>query len=148
MQRLEESRKIFVSSCVITVHSKANMMSNCRTYLLPNEIDMETLQIEASPDSIGHQVLWKLKNEEQEQEHMFDSIFAQVQGVEAGLLPTEEQIGTLAQTIENTCVLWVGSGWSTDQPKWQLFFDCHLVDQVRMFWGLADKLDDVIEKAH
>jgi hypothetical protein len=26
--------------------------------------------------------------------------------------------------------------------------DGHMVDQVRMFWGLADKLDDVIEKAH
>ena len=79
---------------------------------------------------------------------MFDSIFAQVQGIDAGVLPTEEQIETLAQTIEKTRVLWVGSGWSTDQPKWHLVFDGHLVDQVRIFWGLADKLDDVIEKAH
>jgi hypothetical protein len=79
---------------------------------------------------------------------MFDSIFAQVRGVEAGLLPTEEQIGTLETTIEKTRELWLGSGWSTDQPKWHLLFDGHLVDQVRMFWGLADKLDDVIEKAH
>jgi hypothetical protein len=79
---------------------------------------------------------------------MFDSIFAQVRGVEAGLLPTDEQVGALAEIIEQTRVLWVGSGWSTDQPKWHLLFDGHLVDQVRLFWGLADKLDDVIEKAH
>jgi hypothetical protein len=79
---------------------------------------------------------------------MFDSIFAQVRGVEAGLLPTEEQIGTLETTIQKTRELWLGSGWSTDQQKWHLLFDGHLVDQVRMFWGLADKLDDVIEKAH
>ena len=79
---------------------------------------------------------------------MFDSIFAQVRGVEAGLLPTNEQIEKLAQTIEMTRVLWVGSGWSTNQPKWHLLFEGHLVDQVHLFWGLADKLDDVIEKAH
>jgi hypothetical protein len=53
----------------------------------------------------------------------------------------------LATTIEKTRKLWLGSGWSTDQPKWHLLFDGHLVDQVHMFWGLADKLDDVIEKA-
>jgi hypothetical protein len=79
---------------------------------------------------------------------MFDSILAQVRGVDAGLLPTEEQISMLATTIEKTRELWLGSGWSTDQPKWHLLFDGHLVDQVRQFWGLADKLDDVIEKAH
>jgi hypothetical protein len=79
---------------------------------------------------------------------MFDSIFAQVRGVDAGLLPTEEQISMLATTIEKTRELWLGSGWSMDQPKWHLLFDGHLVDQVRQFWGLADKLDDVIEKAH
>ena len=78
----------------------------------------------------------------------FDSIFAQVQGVEAGLLPTEEQIGTLETTIGKTRELWLSCGWLTDQPKWHLLFDGHLVDQVRMFWGLTDKLDDVIEKAH
>jgi hypothetical protein len=65
MQRLEESRKRFVSSCAITVHSKANT-SNCQTYLLPNKIDMETLCIEASTDGIGRRLLWKLKNETQE----------------------------------------------------------------------------------
>jgi hypothetical protein len=71
---------------------------------------------------------------------MFDSIFAQVQGVDAGLLPTEEQISMLAVSIENTHELWLGSGWSTDQePKWHLLFDGHLADQVRMFWGLADQ---------
>ncbi len=79
---------------------------------------------------------------------MFDSIFAQVRGVDAGLLPTEEQIVALEQTIEKTRELWVGSGWSTDQPKWHLLFDGHLVDQVCMFCGLTDKLDDMIEKAH
>jgi hypothetical protein len=30
---------------------------------------------------------------------MFDSIFALIRGVEAGLLPTEEHTGALAQTI-------------------------------------------------
>jgi hypothetical protein len=45
-------------------------------------------------------------------------------------------------------ILWVGSGWSTHQPKWHLLFDGHLVDQVRLFWGLMDKLNDVIEKAN
>jgi hypothetical protein len=48
---------------------------------------------------------------------MFGSIFAQIRGVEAGLLPTEEQIGRLAQNIEKMHILWVGSGWSTHQPK-------------------------------
>jgi hypothetical protein len=48
---------------------------------------------------------------------MFDSFFAQVHGVEAGLLPTEEQIGALVQIIEQMRILWGGSGWSTDQPK-------------------------------
>ncbi len=79
---------------------------------------------------------------------LFDSIFAQVRGVEAGLLPTEEQILKLEETIDMTGKLWLERGWSTDQPKWHLVFDGHLVDQVRFFWGLADKLDDVIEKAH
>ena len=54
----------------------------------------------------------------------------------------------LGQTTEKMCELWIGSGLSTDQPKWHLLFDGHLVDQAHMFWGLADKLDDVIEKAH
>ena len=38
---------------------------------------------------------------------MFDSIFAQVRGVEAGLLPTEDQIVLLEKTIEQTRVLWI-----------------------------------------
>ena len=79
---------------------------------------------------------------------MIDSIFAQVRGVKAGLLPTEEQIGTLETTIGKWCELWLGCGFSTNQPKWHLLFDGHLVDQVHMFWGLAEKLDDVTEKAH
>jgi hypothetical protein len=80
---------------------------------------------------------------------MFDLIFAQLRGVDVGLLPTEsteDQISMLATTIEKTHELWFGSGWSTDQPKWHLLFDGHRVDLVRMFWGLA--LDqNVIEKA-
>jgi hypothetical protein len=65
MQRLEESRQRVVSSCTITVHSKANT-SNCQTYLLLNKIDTEMLCIEASPDGSDRQLLWKLKNETQE----------------------------------------------------------------------------------
>jgi hypothetical protein len=80
---------------------------------------------------------------------MFDSIFAQVQGVDAGLLPTEDQISMLAITIEKTCKLWLGSGWSTEQLKCHLLFDGHLVDQVRsMFWGLDDKINGMIENSH
>jgi hypothetical protein len=48
---------------------------------------------------------------------MFDSIFAQVQGVDAGLLPTENKISLCATAIEKTHKLWLGSGWSTDQRK-------------------------------
>jgi hypothetical protein len=65
MQCLEESKQRFVSSCTITVHSKANT-SNCQTYLLPNKINMEMLCIEASLDDIGSRLLRKLKNETQE----------------------------------------------------------------------------------
>jgi hypothetical protein len=44
---------ICVSFCAITEHSKTNMSKRC-AYLLPNDIDMQTLCIEASPDGIGH----------------------------------------------------------------------------------------------
>ncbi len=74
MERLEECRKRLVSSCAITVHSKTNT-GNCRTYLLPNEIDMETLRIEASPDGIGRRLVWKLKNEAQEHVRELDEKF-------------------------------------------------------------------------
>jgi hypothetical protein len=67
-KQMEKAKEWFVSSSAITVYSKANM-SNCQTYLQPNKIDMETLHIEASPDGIGHRLLWKLKNKNETQEY-------------------------------------------------------------------------------
>jgi hypothetical protein len=64
---------------------------------------------------------------------MFNLIFTQVQGVDASLLPTYDQISMLEATIEKSCELWLGSGWSMDQPKWHLLFDGNIVDQVHMF---------------
>lgn len=37
---------------------------------------------------------------------------------------------------------------STQQPKWHLTFDGHLLDQFSRFGGLADKSDETIEKGH
>jgi hypothetical protein len=67
---------------------------------------------------------------------MFNLIFAQVQGVDAGLRPTEDQqTSMLATTIEKTSELWLGSGWLMDKPKWHLLFDGHLVDQRYVSFG-------------
>jgi hypothetical protein len=76
-----------------------------------------------------------------------DALFAHIRGVDTGLVPTEEQIQELENIVERTKQWWHICGLPTLQPKWHIVF-FHLVEQVRMHHGIADKNDDMIEKAH
>jgi hypothetical protein len=77
-----------------------------------------------------------------------DALFAHVRGVESGLLPTEPQIEDLEHLVKAAKHWWRQCRLTTLQPKWHLIFDGHLLEQVCRFGGLADKIDDFIEKAH
>ena len=45
--------------------------------------------------------------------------------------------------------MWTKLGLNIAQnPKAHLLFDGHLIEQVRLYGGLADKADDEIERAH
>jgi hypothetical protein len=61
---------------------------------------------------------------------VLDALFSHLQGVKAGLKPSEEQI------------MWLHCGLTMLQPKWHLIFYGHLVVQVCHLGGLADKNDD------
>ena len=79
---------------------------------------------------------------------ILDTIWSAVRGIDCGLLPTEEQLQSLAQGIQKGKHLWLKMGLSTRQPKWHLTFDGHLLHQIQSFGGLADKADDTIEFQH
>lgn len=79
---------------------------------------------------------------------LLDTIWSSVRGKEAGLLPTDEQLDRLEQALSECRQLWLSMGLTTNQPKWHLTFDGHLLAQVKRFGGLADKADDTIEKFH
>jgi hypothetical protein len=76
-----------------------------------------------------------------------DALFAHIRGVQTGMVPTEEQIQELENIVERTKQWWLKCGLPTLQPKWHIVF-FHLVEQVRKHRGIADKNDDMIEKAH
>jgi len=63
------------------------------------------------------------------------------------MVPIEEQIQELENIIERTKQWWLTCRLPTLQPKWHIIF-FHLLDQVQKHWGIADKNDDIIEKAH
>jgi hypothetical protein len=79
---------------------------------------------------------------------ILDAIWANVRGVDAGLLATDEQLDFLERTVLKGKALWIGMGIGTLQPKWHLAFDGHLVHQAKKYRGLADKSEDPIEKGH
>lgn len=79
---------------------------------------------------------------------LLDAIWSTVRGIEAGLLPTNPQLEQLQRAIATGKALWLDMGLSTQQPKWHLTFDGHLLAAVKKFGGLADKADDTIEKFH
>jgi hypothetical protein len=78
---------------------------------------------------------------------ILDAIWSSVRGIESGLLPTQEQLNSLQNSLQEGKALWLRLNLSTLQPKWHLTFDGHLFHQVTTFGGLADKSDD-IEKGH
>ena len=77
-----------------------------------------------------------------------DAIWANVHGLESGLLPSDDQLAFLETAISEGKKRWLELGLSTKQPKWHLTFDGHLLHCVKLFGGLADKDDAVIEKGH
>jgi len=77
-----------------------------------------------------------------------DVIWSTVRGSQTGLLPTQEEIIELKNQIDQARVYWGELGLSLAMPKAHLLFDGHLLHQIEMFGGLADKADDAIEKAH
>ena len=78
---------------------------------------------------------------------ILDLIWSSVRGVQ-GLLPTVEDVATLAKAIEKGKALWLEMKLTTLQPKWHLTFDGHLLYQYEHFGGIADKADDSIEFQH
>ena len=80
---------------------------------------------------------------------LLDKIWSSVRGHEEGLLPTEEQLDRLQATITATKRVWLEVGLNiVHNPKAHALFDGHLLDQMRLHGGLADKADDEIERAH
>jgi hypothetical protein len=79
---------------------------------------------------------------------LLDAIWSTVRGIDAGLLPTNQQTTNLAKALDEAKKLWLAMKLSTLQPKWHLTFDGHLLDQFKRFGGLADKSDETIEKGH
>ena len=77
-----------------------------------------------------------------------DALFSHVRGIETCLLPTEADISFLEAAVCKSRELWFQCEIGTLQPKWHVIFDGHLVQQVKLHRGLADKTDDVIELAH
>ena len=78
---------------------------------------------------------------------LLDAIWSLVRGID-GLLPTEEQKEKLKKAIAAGKALWIDMKLSTQQPKWHLTFDGHLLDQFCKYDGLSDKSDESIEKVH
>jgi hypothetical protein len=79
---------------------------------------------------------------------ILDGIWSSVRGIEAGLLPTPQQLSSLKIMLREGKALWIQTKITTNQPKWHLTFDGHLYYQVARFGGLADKSDETIEKGH
>jgi len=79
---------------------------------------------------------------------LLDATWSTVRGVDAGILPTAEQIDFLDKSIQRAKTLWIDLALTTTQPKWHLTFDGHLLEQVKQYGGLADKADDTIEFQH
>jgi hypothetical protein len=79
---------------------------------------------------------------------LLDAIWSTVRGIDAGLLPTEDQKKSLEAALKEAKALWLLMKLSTRQPKWHLTFDGHLLQQFQTYGGLADKSDETIEKGH
>ena len=79
---------------------------------------------------------------------LLDAIWSNVRGIDAGLLPTAEQIQHLRNATSEAKALWLAMGIGNAQPKWHLTIDGHLLSQVIKCGGLADKSDDTIEFQH
>ena len=77
-----------------------------------------------------------------------DVIWSNVRGIDAGLLPTNDQTQQLRKATAEGKVMWINMGLGTLQPKWHMTFDGHLLHQVIKHGGLADKSDETIELQH
>ena len=106
------------------------------------------LCLEAMCPDIEAEIVESKCNEYRRLFGLLDAVWSSVRGVDAGLLPTPEQITILANALDAAKVLWIKMGLSTLQPKWHLTFDGHLLAQFTKFGGLADKSDETIEKGH
>jgi len=79
---------------------------------------------------------------------LLDAMWSTVRGVDAGMLPTAEEIDFLDKSTQRAKTLWIDLTLTTTQPKWHLTFDGHLLEQAKQRGGLADKADDTIEFQH
>lgn len=79
---------------------------------------------------------------------LLDAIWSSVRGIDAGLLPTDAQVESLKVALEKGKALWLEMGLTTLQPKWHLTFDGHLLEQYKLYGGIADKSDETIEAFH
>jgi len=79
---------------------------------------------------------------------LMDGIWSSACGIEAGLLPTQLQLEHLEKTLSQAKALWLLMDVGTKQPKFHMTFDGHLLHQVRLCGGIADKSDESIELQH
>jgi len=79
---------------------------------------------------------------------LMDVMWSSVRGIDAGLLPTDDQVARLRKALSEGKTLWIQMKISTRQPKWHMTFDGHLLHQVIAHGGIADKADDAIEFQH
>ena len=76
---------------------------------------------------------------------ILDGFWSMIRGVE-GLLPTAEYMDKLTRAAEQAIEFWDELVVSTEQSKWHLTFDEHILEQMIDCDGLADKTDVYIEK--
>jgi len=79
---------------------------------------------------------------------LMDVMWSSVRGIDAGLLPTDDQVARLRKASSEGKTLLIQMKMSTRQPKWHMTFDGHLLHQVITHGGIADKADDTIEFQH
>jgi hypothetical protein len=90
-----------------------------------------------------------IREKSKNQQNLFgilDAIWANVRGVDAGLLATDEQFDFLERTVLKGKALWIGMGIGTLQPQWHLAFDGHLVTKPRNAEALLTRVKTRLRK--
>jgi len=93
---------------------------------------METNEMPGTDDTLIN----KKTNQHAKMLGLLDAIWSNVQGIDAGLLPTKAQVLYLRKALDEGKSLWNQLDLGTLQPKWHVTFDGHLVDQVIKHGGL------------